>query len=61
MKIGARVIVVASWSSFYGARGVVTQMTPYLEVHLDGERLPMRIEGVIEESPTPEVSMTGAE
>ena len=50
-------------SSFDGMRGRVTQTKPYVMVHLDGERLPMRFDErdfdrVGEPS---QVSMTGAE
>lgn len=37
-----RVLVFASYNSFRGQRGTVTQRKPYLMVLLDGERSPMR-------------------
>lgn len=61
MKIGSRVIVTERRCSFHGKSGRVTQITPYLLVHLDDERKPLRF-GVSEVAEEPEsVPMTGAE
>jgi hypothetical protein len=43
-RVGERVIVFPGWGSFDGKRGVVTQLAPYVMVHLDDERLPMRFD-----------------
>lgn len=59
MKIGTRVIVVSP-CHWQGERGVVTQLDPCVMVLLDGERLAMRFDAVVEDSPA-EPSMTGAE
>lgn len=63
MKLGARVIVFAHWSSFRGMCGVVTRVRPTLMVRFDGYTHPMCVgeREVIEESSAPELSFTGAE
>lgn len=40
--VGEPVEVAAPWSSFWRKRGRVTQTQPYLMVHVEGERVPMR-------------------
>jgi hypothetical protein len=41
--VGEPVIVVATWSSFRGRKGVVTQVTPFVMVQLEGEAFPLRM------------------
>jgi hypothetical protein len=61
MKVGARVLVFAEWSSFRGMRGTVTQSAPFMMVLLDGERQPLRVgkSEVLEESEP--LTLTGPE
>lgn len=44
IDLGARVEVIASWSSFRGMRGRVVQTDPFLMVVFDDDPRPMRIE-----------------
>lgn len=44
MTVGDRVEVVASWSSFRGMRGRVTQTRPFLMVVFDDDPRAVRIE-----------------
>lgn len=37
MKVGERVIVVASWSSFFRQHGEITQVDPFVMIRLDGD------------------------
>jgi hypothetical protein len=61
VKVGARVVFVAQWSSFCGMRGVVVETNPKLMVRIDGDRCAIRVGEleVVEES-TP-LTLTGAE
>lgn len=43
-SVGERVMVIAPWNTFFRQRGRVTQVTPYVMVLLDDERLPMRFD-----------------
>lgn len=60
--VGDRVRVVAHWSTFVGMGGLVTQVTPWLMVRLDGDKHPLRIEepSVVLDEPST-VNLTGAE
>jgi hypothetical protein len=44
VKVEQRVEVIASWSSFRGMRGTVTQTSPFLMVVMDDDPRPIRIE-----------------
>lgn len=43
MKIGQRVLFIASWSSFKGKRGHVCQTEPVLMVVMDDDPKPIRV------------------
>lgn len=59
MRVGDPVKVIAPWNSFYGLRGIVTEMKPVLMVHLHSERLPMAFDArdvITEEESTPHMT-----
>jgi hypothetical protein len=44
LYVGDRVTVTKEWSSFFGMRGVLTQVKPFAMVRFDGDTHPLRIE-----------------
>lgn len=43
MRPGARIIVTAQWSSFYGMKGTVNATSPHLMITIDGDTYPIRM------------------
>ena len=61
MKVGARVVVTARWSSFHTMKGRVTSTTPHLMILIDHDVHPIRVgdrEVALVEEP---LTLTGAE
>jgi len=43
MRVGDRVLFTAMWSSFFGMKGRVEQLTPHIMVRIDGDSYPIRV------------------